>query len=173
MKSKVIAIANQKGGVGKTTTAISFASALTKQGKKVLLIDFDPQGSLTIGLGLHDTAALEYTSARLLIDSINEQAREPMQYINTSGAIPFIPGNIMLSSVEVQLVNVIGREMVLKESLEPFRSLFDYIIIDCMPSLGFLTINALHRRRQRDYSGTGPLPWGQGSGGFQQHTTQS
>ncbi len=141
--SKVIAIANQKGGVGKTTTAISFASALTKQGKKVLLIDFDPQGSLTIGLGIHDTAALEHTSARLLIDSINEQAREPMQYINTSGAIPFIPGNIMLSSVEVQLVNVIGREMVLKEALEPFRILFDYIIIDCMPSLGFLTINAL------------------------------
>jgi chromosome partitioning protein len=95
-----------------------FASSLTKLGKKVLLIDFDPQGSLTVGLGIHDTAALERTSASLLIDSINEQAKEPMQYINTSGSIPFIPGNIMLSSVEVQLVNVIDWEMALKEALE-------------------------------------------------------
>ena len=141
--SKIIAVANQKGGVGKTTTAISLASALIKQGKRVLLIDFDPQGSLTIGLGCHDTATLENTSATLLVDSINEEAVQPEQYINHSGTIPFIPGNIMLSSVEVQLVNVIGREMVLKEALEPFRVLYDYIIIDCMPSLGFLTINAL------------------------------
>ncbi|WRS28998.1 ParA family protein (plasmid) [Oscillospiraceae bacterium MB08-C2-2] len=140
---KIIAIANQKGGVGKTTTAISFASGLTKLGKKVLLIDFDPQGSLTIGLGSQEPAALEHTSAKLLIDNINEQKVEPVEYIVTGGAIPFIPGNIVLSSVEVQLVNVIGREMVLKEALEPFKPMFDYIIIDCMPSLGFLTINAL------------------------------
>ncbi|RPF43363.1 chromosome partitioning protein [Hydrogenoanaerobacterium saccharovorans] len=141
--SKVIAVANQKGGVGKTTTAISLGSALMKEGKRVLLIDFDPQGSLTICLGIHDTDALEYTSAALLVDSINEDTKEPQRYINEEHSIPFIAGNLMLSSVDVQLVNVIGREMVLKESLEPFLAMFDYIIIDCMPSLGMLTINAL------------------------------
>ena len=141
---KVIAVTNQKGGVGKTTTTVNLGIGLANLGKKVLLIDSDPQGSLTISLGYHEPDELDVTLADLVTEVVEEKEISFSEAIlhHTEG-IDFIPANIELSALEVNLVNVISREYMLKCLIDKVRDKYDAIIIDCMPSLGMLTINAL------------------------------
>lgn len=141
---KVIAVTNQKGGVGKTTTTVNLGIGLANLGKKVLLIDSDPQGSLTISLGYHEPDELNITLADLITEVVEEKEISFSEAIlhHTEG-IDFIPANIELSALEVNLVNVISREYMLKCLIDKVRDRYDAIIIDCMPSLGMLTINAL------------------------------
>ena len=132
---KVIAIANQKGGVGKTTTTSNLGIGLVKQGKKVLLIDADAQGSLTASLGIREPDRLEITLATIMASIINDEEIKPE-------GVDFMPGNIELSGLETSLVNVMSRETVLRTYIEQQKDRYDYILIDCMPSLGMITINA-------------------------------
>jgi chromosome partitioning protein len=136
---QIIAVANQKGGVAKTTTTRNLAAALVERGRKTLLIDFDPQGALTISLGVN-SPQLERTIYDALIDTTL-----PLTHILLSPkqGIDLAPANIDLSGAEVDLLNEIGRERILKEIIEPVQHHYDYIFIDCPPSLGLLTINAL------------------------------
>ena len=141
---KIIAIANQKGGVGKTTTTSNLGIGLAKQGKKVLLIDADAQGSLTASLGYTEPDTLEVTLATIMGDLINDEEVEPTEGIlHHEEGIDLMPGNIELSGLEVSLVNVMSRETILRSYIEIVRENYDYILIDCMPSLGMITINAL------------------------------
>ena len=141
---KIIAIANQKGGVGKTTTTSNLGIGLAKQGKKVLLIDADAQGSLTASLGYTEPDTLEVTLATIMGNLINDGEVEPGEGIlHHEEGIDLMPGNIELSGLEVSLVNVMSRETVLRSYIEIVRESYDYILIDCMPSLGMMTINAL------------------------------
>ena len=126
---RVIAIANQKGGVGKTTTTSNLGIGLARQGKKVLLIDADAQGSLTASLGIREPDRLEITLATIMGNIINDEG------------VDFIPGNIELSGLETSLINVMSRETVLRTYIDLQRDNYDYILIDCMPSLGMITIN--------------------------------
>lgn len=137
--AKVIAIANQKGGVGKTTTAVNLSSCLAFKGKKVAIIDIDPQGNTTSGLGI-DKNVIEKSIYEVIINDENiEQA-----LINTSIENLFIcPSNINLVGAEVELVSVISRETRLKIALQNIKEKYDFILIDCPPSLGLLTLNAL------------------------------
>lgn len=136
---KVIAIANQKGGVGKTTTAVNLAACLAKAGKKVLLVDIDPQGNSTSGLGI-DKRRCEKTIYNCLIDEKKmENVSIETEYENLS----VCPSNLDLSGAEIELISVMGRENRLKESLASAREIFDYILIDAPPSLGLITINTL------------------------------
>ncbi len=139
---KVIAIANQKGGVGKTTTTSNLGIGLAKQGKRVLLIDDDAQGSLTASLGFTEPDKLEETLATVMTNIINDEEIEPdYGILKHDEGIDLMPGNIELSGLEVSLVNVMSRELVLRSYIERVRAEYDYILIDCMPSLGMITIN--------------------------------
>ena len=140
---KVIAIANQKGGVGKTTTTSNLGIGLAKQGKKVLLIDADAQGSLTASLGIREPDRLEITLATIMASIINDEEIKPEYGIlRHEEGVDFMPGNIELSGLETSLVNVMSRETVLRTYIEQQKDRYDYILIDCMPSLGMITINA-------------------------------
>ena len=140
---KVIAIANQKGGVGKTTTTSNLGIGLAKQGKRVLLIDADAQGSLTASLGVQEPDRLEITLATIMSNTINDEEESPEYGILKHGeGVDFMPGNIELSGLETSLVNVMSRETVLRTYIEQQKERYDYILIDCMPSLGMITINA-------------------------------
>ncbi len=141
---KIIAIANQKGGVGKTTTTGNLGIGLAKQGKKVLLIDADAQGSLTASLGFTEPDKLEETLATVMVKAVNNEPIEAgYGILKHKEGIDLMPGNIELSGLEVSLVNVMSRELVLRSYIEEVRAEYDYILVDCMPSLGMITINAL------------------------------
>ena len=140
---KIIAIANQKGGVGKTTTTSNLGIGLAKQGKKVLLIDADSQGSLTASWGYTEPDAIEITLASVMGSLIKDEEVEPMEGIlHHEEGIDLMPGNIELSGLEVSLVNVMSRERIMQEYISMVQDYYDYILIDCMPSLGMITINA-------------------------------
>jgi len=139
---RVIAIANQKGGVGKTTTTSNLGIGLARQGKKVLLIDADAQGSLTASLGIREPDRLEITLATIMGNIINdEEIRSDYGILSHDEGVDFIPGNIELSGLETSLINVMSRETVLRIYIDLQRENYDYILIDCMPSLGMITIN--------------------------------
>jgi chromosome partitioning protein len=138
--ARIVAVCNQKGGVGKTTTTINLGAALAEQGRRVLLVDFDPQGALSVGLGIqpHD---IDYTVYNLLME--RDVAPHDVLHKTDVDGMDLLPSNIDLSGAEVQLVHEVGREYVLGGVLQPVMSDYDMIMIDCQPSLGLLTINAL------------------------------
>lgn len=141
---KVIAIANQKGGVGKTTSAVNIGAGLVNNGKRVLLIDLDPQGSLTTCLGF-DPDELE-NSISVLIDAMIRRAPVPdvRSFIVCNGeGVELLPANISLSVIDNAIVTATSREYIIKKLVDPLRPYYDYVILDCLPSLGMLTINAL------------------------------
>lgn len=143
-KCEVISIANQKGGVGKTTTTFNLGVALAKNGKKVLLIDADPQGDLTTYMGIEDADGLKVTLADLMERSIKDENINPEEsIIKNNEDVDLIPSNLELSSMEISLVNAMSRENTMKNCITDLKNKYDYILIDCMPSLGMITINAL------------------------------
>ena len=141
---KVIAVANQKGGVGKTTTSVNLGIGLTAEGNRVLLVDCDPQGSLTVSLGYKEPDQLENTLASLISEVIEDEDLQIKEtIIHHEEGVDLIPANIELSALEINMVNVMSRELMMKCLIDQIREDYDYIIIDYMPSLGMLTINAL------------------------------
>ena len=141
---KVTAIANQKGGCGKTTTTVNLAAALVKLGKTVAIIDADPQGSCTASLGYIQPDDIKVTLASIMMDIINDEGVDLNEgMLHHEEGITLIPANIELAGLEVALINVMSREMILKSYVDEIRDWFDFILIDCMPSLGMLTVNAL------------------------------
>lgn len=142
--AKVIAVTNQKGGVGKTTTAINLGIGLANQGKRVLLIDSDQQASMSSALGIRDPDHLDVTLATIMQNIIDEKEfPDDFGIWQHPEGIAFVPANIELSGMETRLVNTMSREYVLKAYVEQVRKNYDYILIDCMPSLGMMNINAL------------------------------
>ena len=136
---RIIAIANQKGGVGKTTTAINLSASLTESGKKVLTIDMDPQGNTTSGLGI-DKNQIENTVYEMILEELpTEECIQP----SIMEGLDVIASNINLSGAEVELISLENKEFLLKDKVEKLKSEYDYIIIDCPPTLNLLTINAM------------------------------
>lgn len=141
---RVIVISNQKGGVGKTTTTVNLGIGLARKGKKVLLIDADPQGSLTASLGYVEPDEIGVTLATIMMAVINEKEISRTDGIlHHKEKVDLLPANLDLSALEVTMGNVMSRELIMKEYIEMVRDDYDYILIDCMPSLGMMTINAL------------------------------
>ncbi len=141
---KVIALTNQKGGVGKTTTAVNLGVCLSKQGKKVLLVDADAQANLTMSLGYPRPDDLPISLATIMQDIIDDKPFDVKKGIlHHSEGVDLLPSNIELSGLEVRLINAISRERVLTTCINEVKKNYDYVLIDCMPSLGMLTINAL------------------------------
>ena len=141
---EVYAIASQKGGVGKTTTAISLGAELTRRGNKVLLVDVDAQGSLTASLGYTEPDSMSTTLATVLERVVNEMRFEPKKFgiLHHAEGFDLMPGNIELAGLEVSLVNAWSREMVLAKYVGQVKRYYDYVILDCMPSLSLMTLNA-------------------------------
>ena len=141
---KVIAVTNQKGGVGKTTTTENVAIGLARNGCNVLIVDFDPQGDLTSCLGWKNNDSLEHSVSSMLDDYINDNdINYEALILHHEEHVDLIPANIELADFEMRLVSVINREQTLSNCIEPLRNQYDYIFIDCPPSLGMLTVNAL------------------------------
>ncbi len=138
--ARVVAMCNQKGGVGKTTTTINLGAALAGYGRRVLLVDFDPQGALSVGLGL-DAHDLDLSIYNVLMDT-SLSAADIVQKTSVDG-MDLLPANIDLSAAEIQLVTEVGREQALARILAPMAAQYDVMLIDCQPSLGLLTVNAL------------------------------
>lgn len=142
--SKVIALANQKGGVGKTTTTVNLGIGLAAQGNKVLLVDADAQGNLTDSLGFNEPDNLPVSLATILSKVMLEELYAPDEgLLHHAEGIDLMPGNIELSAIEVSLVNTMSRETILRGYINTVKDRYDYVLIDCMPSLGMMTINAL------------------------------
>lgn len=139
--ARIVAVCNQKGGVGKTTTTINLGAALAEFGRRVLLVDFDPQGALSVGLGKGDPRQLDVTVHNMLLERDTEW--EDIVIETGVDGMELLPSNIDLSGAEVQLVHEVGREYILQGALKSAVEHYDYILIDCQPSLGLLTINAL------------------------------
>ena len=143
-KTKVIAVANQKGGVGKSTTVYNLGAGLAMQGKKVLLLDVDPQGDLTKMLGLRKPNDLPLTLGNAMNDIVaGVSGGDHPEICHHHEGFDFVPGNRTLSAVEVGLVNVMSRETVLRQYVDQIKKDYDYVLLDCRPSLGMLVINAL------------------------------
>ena len=141
---KVLALCSQKGGVGKTTSCVNLAVGLAKAGKKVLVIDNDPQGSMTASLGYHNPDELPITLATILTKIVEDEPFEnTLGILHHQEGIDLIPANIELAGMEVSLVNCMNREKMLKQVLEGAKRDYDFILLDCTPSLGMLTVNAL------------------------------
>ncbi len=142
-EAKTIAICNQKGGVGKTSTTSCLGVSLAENGQRVLLIDFDPQGNLTKGLGFPDRNGYLYSVKDILLDELNETPRNWQDYTLRTEGVDLIPANITLAGMDIQLSGMMSRETVFKRALQQFKPHYDYILIDSNPALNLFTINTL------------------------------
>ena len=141
-KCKVIAIANQKGGDGKTTTTLNIGVGLANLGKKVLLIDADAQANLTVSLGFNRPDMLSYTTGQAMVDIANEDKIDKSNLLHNDEGVDLLPSNLRLSALENQIIPLLGRESLLKGFIEQVKSDYDYILVDCSPTLNIISINA-------------------------------